>query len=130
MVEGWCGKDLSNGKFCNVDTPATADCYLMPQLYKAKRYDFLDLDSFPTLMSGDVQCAQHQAFRKQRPINNTIWLLVVDPKVPYFLRFRSVLTNFSNCLRLAAPGTICSPIINPGVPFIPSFCASLIVFLR
>ena len=67
MLEDWLSKDPSTGKFCHGDTPTMADCFLVPQLYAAKRYDFLDLEAFPTLMSIDSQCTRHQAFQKAAP---------------------------------------------------------------
>ena len=64
MLEDWLSKDSSTGEFCHGDTPLIADCFLVPQLYATKRYDFLDFDAFPTLKGIDTQCAQHQAFQK------------------------------------------------------------------
>ena len=54
MLEDWLSKDPSTGKFCHCDTPAVTVCFLVPQLYAAKRCDFLDLDAFPTLRGIDA----------------------------------------------------------------------------
>ena len=67
MLEDWLSKDPSTGKFCHCDTPAVTDCFLVPQLYAAKRYDFLDMDALPTSEGIDAQCAQHQASQKAAP---------------------------------------------------------------
>ena len=67
MPEDWLSKDPSTGKFCHCDTPTMADCFLVPQPYAAKCYDFLDLDAFPTFNGIDAQYAQHQALQKAAP---------------------------------------------------------------
>ena len=45
-----------------------ADCFVVPQLYAAKRYD-LDLSVFPTLMAIEAVCAEHPAFIEALPEN-------------------------------------------------------------
>ena len=67
MLEDWLSKDPSTGKFCHCDTPTMADCFLVPQLYAAKCYDFLDLDALPIFNGTDAQNAQHQASQKAAP---------------------------------------------------------------
>ena len=67
MLEDWLSKDPSTGKFCHCDTPTMADCFLVPQLYTAKCYDFLDLDALAILNGIDAQYAEHQTFQKAVP---------------------------------------------------------------
>lgn len=67
VLEDWLKDDPSTGKFCHGDTPTMADCFVIPQLYAAKRYDFLELDRFPTLMAIDAECARHPAFIQAAP---------------------------------------------------------------
>ncbi|MBL22609.1 MAG: maleylacetoacetate isomerase [Rhodospirillaceae bacterium] len=67
VLEGWLKDDPDTGKFCHGDTPTMADCFLIPQLYAAKRYDFLKLEQYPTLMAIDAECAQHPAFIEAEP---------------------------------------------------------------
>lgn len=69
VLERWLKDDPDTGKFCHGDTPTMADCFLIPQLYAAKRYDFLKLERFPTLMAIDAECARHPAFIEATPEN-------------------------------------------------------------
>ncbi len=43
------------GRFCHGDAPGLADCYLVPQLYSARRFG-LDLAPFPTLVRIEEAC--------------------------------------------------------------------------
>jgi maleylpyruvate isomerase len=44
------------GRFCHGDAPGLADCYLVPQLYNARRYG-VDVAPFPTLLRIEAACA-------------------------------------------------------------------------
>ena len=48
------------------DTPSLADICLVPQLYKARRFD-VPLDAYPTLLRADATAAQHPAFAAAHP---------------------------------------------------------------
>ena len=57
-----------SGQFCHGDTPALADCCLVPQLYNARRYR-CDLKAFPTLTRIEKNCSQVLAFQQAEPEN-------------------------------------------------------------
>jgi maleylpyruvate isomerase len=67
-LEAWLSGDTSTGQFCHGDQPTMADCFVIPQLYAAKRYG-LDLSIFPTLMRIDAECAGQKAFIQALPEN-------------------------------------------------------------
>lgn len=54
------------GRFCHGDAPGLADCYLVPQLYAARRYG-VDLARYPTLLRVEEACAAHPAFQAAEP---------------------------------------------------------------
>lgn len=67
-LEDWLSSDPDTGCFCHGETPTMADCFVIPQLYAAKRYD-LDLSVFPTLMAIEAACAEHPEFIEALPEN-------------------------------------------------------------
>ena len=56
--EGWCFGA----------TPTLADCYLMPQLYSARRFN-VDLAAFPRLLEIEARAEAHPAFIAAVPEN-------------------------------------------------------------
>lgn len=50
------------------DTPTLADCYLMPQLYSARRFK-VDLSPYPTLLAIEETSLDHPAFVAAQPAN-------------------------------------------------------------
>jgi maleylpyruvate isomerase len=54
------------GRFCHGDAPGLADCYLVPQLYSARRFG-LDPAAWPTLRRIDEACAALPAFQAAHP---------------------------------------------------------------
>lgn len=58
--------DGGAGRFCHGDAPGLADCYLVPQLYNARRYE-VDLEPFPTLRRIEAACGAHPAFQAAHP---------------------------------------------------------------
>ena len=50
------------GRFMYGDSPGLADCYLVPQMYSARRFG-VDLEPFPTLRRVDEACAALPAFQ-------------------------------------------------------------------
>lgn len=50
------------GRFCHGDAPGLADCYLVPQLYSARRFG-VDLAPFPTLLRIEAACAALAPFQ-------------------------------------------------------------------
>jgi maleylpyruvate isomerase len=55
-----------SGRFCHGDAPGLADCYLVPQLYSARRFD-VDLAPFPTLRRIEQACAALAPFQAAHP---------------------------------------------------------------
>lgn len=58
--------DGGAGRFCHGDAPGLADCYLVPQLYNARRFG-VDLGPFPTLRRVEEACTPLPAFRRAHP---------------------------------------------------------------
>jgi maleylpyruvate isomerase len=54
--------------WCFGDTPTLADCYLIPQIYSARRFN-VALDAFPRLLAIDAAAARHPAFIAAHPDN-------------------------------------------------------------
>jgi len=49
------------GKYCFGDTVTIADCYLVPQLYSARRFE-VDLTPFPTIVRVEAELSKLPAF--------------------------------------------------------------------
>ena len=58
--------DGGAGRFCHGDAPGLADCYLVPQLYNARRYA-VDVAPFPTLRRIEEACAALAPFQTSHP---------------------------------------------------------------
>jgi maleylpyruvate isomerase len=58
--------DGGAGRFCHGDAPGLADCYLVPQLYNARRFG-VDPAPFPTLLRIEAACAALPAFQGAHP---------------------------------------------------------------
>jgi maleylpyruvate isomerase len=54
------------GRHAMGDVPGLADCYLVPQVYNARRWE-VDLAPFPTLRRVDEACAALPAFQAAHP---------------------------------------------------------------
>jgi maleylpyruvate isomerase len=54
--------------YCVGETPTTADAFLVPQLFSARRFD-VDLNAFPTCLAIETACAKLEAFQAARPEN-------------------------------------------------------------
>ena len=52
--------------WCFGDAPTLADCYLVPQLYSARRFN-VPLEAFPRLLAIDAAAAAHRAFAAAHP---------------------------------------------------------------
>ena len=52
--------------WCFGDVPTLADCYLIPQIYSARRFN-VPLDAFPRLLAVDSAAAAHPAFAAAHP---------------------------------------------------------------
>ncbi|MBK9516697.1 MAG: maleylacetoacetate isomerase [Anaeromyxobacter sp.] len=74
-VRHWIGRGLAGleasvgeraGAFCHGDAPGLADCYLVPQLYAARRFQ-VDLAPFPRLRAVEAACAALPALQAAHP---------------------------------------------------------------
>ncbi len=54
------------GRFCHGDAPTIADCFLVPQVYNAQRFD-IDLAAWPRIVAINDACAQLPAFVAAHP---------------------------------------------------------------
>jgi maleylpyruvate isomerase len=54
--------------WCYGASPTLADCYLIPQIYSAQRFN-VPLDAFPHLMAVDAAAKNHPAFLAAHPDN-------------------------------------------------------------
>lgn len=52
--------------WCHGDKPTLADCYLIPQIYSARRFA-VGLDAYPHLLRVDARAADHPAFQAAHP---------------------------------------------------------------
>jgi len=52
--------------WCFGDAPTLADCYLIPQIYSARRFN-VALDAFPRLLAIDEAAKHHPAFAAAHP---------------------------------------------------------------
>jgi maleylpyruvate isomerase len=59
-------QDGSTGRFCHGDQPGLADCYLVPQLYSARRFG-VELAPFPTLRRIEEACLALPQFQVTLP---------------------------------------------------------------
>ena len=62
MVEG------HSTPFLYTDTPGAAECFLIPQIYNARRFD-VDTSAFPRLLEIDERCQALPAFQAALPQN-------------------------------------------------------------
>ncbi len=71
----WVGEGLkaletftstSSGKYSIGDQVTIADCYLIPQLYSARRFN-IDLNPFSTLLKVEKACNELPAFQESHP---------------------------------------------------------------
>ena len=58
--------DGGAGRFCHGDAPGLADCYLVPQLYSARRFG-LDAVAWPALRRIEEACDALPAFQAAHP---------------------------------------------------------------
>jgi len=54
------------GRFCHGDEPGLADCFLIPQLFNARRFD-CELSGYPRLLAIERSCCALPAFRDAAP---------------------------------------------------------------
>ncbi|MBC7455009.1 MAG: maleylacetoacetate isomerase [Massilia sp.] len=64
--EALWARDAVAGRFCHGDAPTLADCFLVPQVYNAQRYD-VKLDLYPHIARIFEACAALPAFIAAHP---------------------------------------------------------------
>lgn len=67
-LESLLAEDKHRGNFCYGNQPTLADCYLIPQVYSARRFK-VDLSPYPNIVAIDKHCHTLQAFIKAAPEN-------------------------------------------------------------
>lgn len=67
-LESLLAEDKHRGDFCYGNQPTLADCYLIPQVYSARRFK-VDLSPYPNIVTIDKHCHTLQAFIKAAPKN-------------------------------------------------------------
>jgi maleylpyruvate isomerase len=80
-INAWCGTwigagfdayeallaaDTRRGRFSHGDAPTLADCYLIPQIESARRFQ-VDLSRWPLIMAVEQACMALPAFQKAAP---------------------------------------------------------------
>lgn len=66
VVEAKIVRNQRAGQFCLADEPSVADCFLVPQIVNAKRFN-CDLTSVPRLMEIFSACMAIEAFSTTQP---------------------------------------------------------------
>ena len=78
-TNAWAGRWISAGfdaleshigrhgdGWCHGAQPTLADCYLIPQVYSARRFE-VALDAWPLIQAVDARAAEHPAFQAAHP---------------------------------------------------------------
>jgi maleylpyruvate isomerase len=65
-IEALLAADTGRAGFCFGDGPTLADCYLIPQIFSARRFG-ADLAPFPNIREIEATCAALQAFADAQP---------------------------------------------------------------
>ena len=65
-LEAHLARDPGAGPFCHGDRPTIADCYLVPQVFNAQRFD-IDLKAFPNIARINALCTDLPAFKAAHP---------------------------------------------------------------
>jgi maleylpyruvate isomerase len=67
-IETLLAADPQRGPYCYGGAPTLADCYLVPQVYSARRFA-VDLAPYPLIVAVDAACHELDAFRRAAPEN-------------------------------------------------------------
>lgn len=65
-LEAHLARNLGTGRFCHGDTPTIADCFLVPQVFNAQRFD-IDVEAYPTIARINALCVDLPAFKAAHP---------------------------------------------------------------
>lgn len=67
-LEKLLAEDKTRGHFCYGDSPTFAECYLIPQVYSARRFG-VDMSAYPIITAIDEHCHTLPAFIDAEPSN-------------------------------------------------------------
>ncbi|NNG22239.1 maleylacetoacetate isomerase [Telluria aromaticivorans] len=65
-LEAHLARNACTGSFCYGDSPTIADCYLVPQVFNAQRFN-VDLTAYPTIARINSMCVDLPAFKAAHP---------------------------------------------------------------
>ncbi len=65
-LEAHLARHLDTGTFCYGHTPTIADCFLVPQVFNAQRFD-IDVTVYPTISRINDMCVDLPAFKAAHP---------------------------------------------------------------
>lgn len=65
-LEAHLARHLDTGTFCYGHTPTIADCFLVPQVFNAQRFD-IDVTAYPTISRINNMCVDLPAFKAAHP---------------------------------------------------------------
>ncbi|MFC4930944.1 maleylacetoacetate isomerase [Massilia sp. GCM10023247] len=65
-LEAHLARDPAAGPFCHGPAPTMADCFLVPQVFNAKRFD-IDVDAYPNIARINALCVDMPAFAAAHP---------------------------------------------------------------
>jgi maleylacetoacetate isomerase len=65
-LEAHLARDPGTGDFCHGETPTLADCFLVPQMFNAQRFE-IDLAPYPNIARINSTCAALPAFQHAHP---------------------------------------------------------------
>ncbi len=65
-LEQQLAADTTRGHFCVGDAPTMADCFLIPQIFNARRFE-VDMAPYPTLCAIEAACNALPAFEQSHP---------------------------------------------------------------
>ncbi|QBP74474.1 maleylacetoacetate isomerase [Herbaspirillum huttiense] len=65
-LEQQLAADTTRGHFCVGDAPTMADCFLIPQIFNARRFE-VDMAPYPTLCAIEAACNTLPAFEQAHP---------------------------------------------------------------
>jgi maleylpyruvate isomerase len=65
-LEAHLAGSTATGRFCHGDEPTIADCFLVPQVFNASRFN-IDMAPYPTIARIDAACRELPAFIAAHP---------------------------------------------------------------
>ncbi|QNA89762.1 maleylacetoacetate isomerase [Massilia sp. Dwa41.01b] len=65
-LEAHLARDPAAGPFCHGNSPTMADCFLVPQVFNAQRFD-IDIPAYPNIARINAMCTELPAFAAAHP---------------------------------------------------------------